>query len=145
VVKAYLMNARRIIGVHNAARNATDRRAAFRRIRRWWPMSTLSRPNEPREIGLSQASDRRILEYARTEGRICITLDADFHSLIAVANDIALSVIRIRQEGLRGPELAQLVLRIWPRIEAQVRQGVLVSVTAKAIRVRLLPIQRDKT
>jgi predicted nuclease of predicted toxin-antitoxin system len=97
------------------------------------------------DIGLSQASDRRILEYARAEGRICITLDADFHSLIAVANDIAPSVIRIRQEGLRGPELAQLVLRIWPRIEAQVRQGALVSVTAKAIRVRLLPIQRDKT
>ncbi len=73
-------------------------------------------------------------------------LDADFHSLIAVANDIAPSVIRIRQEGLRGPELAQLVLRIWPRIEAQVRQGALLMlVTAKAIRVRLLPIQRDKT
>jgi predicted nuclease of predicted toxin-antitoxin system len=97
-------------------------------------------------IGLSQASDRRILEYARAEERICITLDANFHSLIAVANDIAPSVIRDPSRGTAGSRIgSELVLRIWPRIEAQVRQGALVSVTAKAIRVRLLLIQRDKT
>lgn len=93
------------------------------------------------DIGLGQASDRHILDYARAEGRICITLDADFHALVAVSNDIVPSVIRLRREGLRGPELAQLILGIWPRIEAQVSQGALVTVTSKSTRVRFLPIR----
>ena len=50
------------------------------------------------------------------------------------------SVIRIRIEGLRGPELAALVERCWPHIEESVERGALVSITPKAIRIRNLPI-----
>jgi len=61
---------------------------------------------------------------------------------VAVANDTSPSVIRLRLEGLRGQGLAELILRIWPQIESQIRHGALVTVTTKAIRVRLLPIER---
>jgi uncharacterized protein (DUF433 family)/predicted nuclease of predicted toxin-antitoxin system len=62
------------------------------------------------DIGLSRASDQKILEFARADGRICIMLDADFHAFIAVANESGPSVIRVRQEGLRGKELTDLLL-----------------------------------
>lgn len=64
------------------------------------------------EIGLSRYTDKQILEYAQSEQRIIITLDSDFHAILALTNAPAPSVIRIRLEGLRGPELALLIKRI---------------------------------
>ena len=69
---------------------------------------------------MSRSTDRLILERARAEQRTVITLDADFHALLAVGNESSPSVIRIRREGLRGDELAGLLHRIWPMIQAQV-------------------------
>ena len=92
------------------------------------------------DIGLSNASDREIIEYARKEGRVVITLDADFHAILAVENAREPSVIRIRQEGLRGDALAELIEKIWPKIQSQLETGALVTVTEKSIRVRKIPI-----
>ena len=71
------------------------------------------------DIGMSQARDRAILEFAGRDKRICITLDADFHAILAVTSALGPSVIRIRREGLRGDEHAALLTEIWPRIEVQ--------------------------
>ena len=92
------------------------------------------------DIGLSNASDREIIEYARKEGRVVITLDADFHAILAVENAREPSVIRIRQEGLRGDALSELIEKIWPKIQTQLETGALVTVTEKSIRVRKIPI-----
>lgn len=91
-------------------------------------------------LGMSQSSDRSILDFARTQSRTVVTLDADFHALLAVANESGPSVVRIRQEGLKGRELASLLLAIWPRIEAQIQRGAMVTVTEKTIRLRNLPL-----
>jgi predicted nuclease of predicted toxin-antitoxin system len=88
---------------------------------------------------MSQSSDRSILDFARTQGRTVVTLDADFHALLAVANESGPSVIRIRQAGLKGREVAALLLAIWSRIETRIQHGAMVSVTTKTIRVRNLP------
>jgi len=50
------------------------------------------------------------------------------------------SVIRIRREGMRGPDIAALLKTIWPRIEPAVRRGAVITVTERAIRFRYLPI-----
>jgi predicted nuclease of predicted toxin-antitoxin system len=92
------------------------------------------------DIGLSNARDREIIEYARKEGRIIITLDADFHAILAVENAREPSVIRIRQEGLRGEALCELIEKIWPKIQRQLETGALITVTEKSIRVRKIPI-----
>ena len=92
------------------------------------------------DIGMSRSPDRSILDFARAQGRTVVTLDADFHALLAVANESGPSVIRIRQEGLKGRELAALLLAIWPRIETQIQRGAMVTVTEKTIRLRNLPL-----
>ena len=38
------------------------------------------------DIGLIRSSDVEILEYARKEGRTIITLDSDFHTILALTN-----------------------------------------------------------
>jgi predicted nuclease of predicted toxin-antitoxin system len=92
------------------------------------------------EIGLSAAADDEILSYAACERRVCVTLDADFHALIAVRQMTSPSTIRIRIEGLRGDGLAELLERVWPRIEEAVGAGAVVTVSHRAVRVRRLPI-----
>jgi predicted nuclease of predicted toxin-antitoxin system len=94
------------------------------------------------EIGMSRASDADILQRARAETRACVTLDADFHSLLATSGERGPSVIRIRKEGLDAAALAALLQGIWPSIENALSSGALVTVTERSIRVRQLPIVR---
>ena len=60
------------------------------------------------EIGLASADDATILEFASSYEKIVVTLDADFHRILAISHAIRPSVIRIRIEGLRAEPLAEL-------------------------------------
>ena len=62
------------------------------------------------EIGLWAAEDIEIINKARESNRIVVTLDANFHSLLALSNASSPSVIRIRIEGLRAKNLTGLLL-----------------------------------
>lgn len=95
------------------------------------------------DLGMSRSADRLILDHARMHARTVITLDADFHALLAVGNEASPSVIRIRREGLRAPDLVSLLLEIWPRIQRQVENGAMVTITAQSIRLRRLPLVCD--
>jgi len=92
------------------------------------------------EIGMAKASDIEILAFALKENRIVMTLDADFHAILAVSNAFGPSVIRFRIEGLKGAELSLLIKRIWPKIANVGKEGAMVTVTGKSIRIRKLPI-----
>jgi predicted nuclease of predicted toxin-antitoxin system len=92
------------------------------------------------QCGLATASDEQILQYARANGRVICTLDADFHALLAVAGASGPSVVRIRREGMRGSEVASLLVRVWSEVSASIERGAVVTVTESAIRLRRLPI-----
>ncbi len=92
------------------------------------------------DIGLSKAKDTELIEYARENGMVIITLDSDFHAFLAVTNADSPSVIRIRIEGLKGPDMAGLIRQIWPKIEFSVNQGAMVTITEKSIRIHELPV-----
>lgn len=38
------------------------------------------------DIGLGRATDSEILEYAREEKPVCVTVDADLHALLAASD-----------------------------------------------------------
>jgi predicted nuclease of predicted toxin-antitoxin system len=94
------------------------------------------------EIGMSRADDADILRRARGDWRVCVTLDADFHSLLATGGERGPSAIRIRNEGLDATALSALLQAIWPRVEDALDRGALVTVTERSLRVRRLPIVR---
>lgn len=93
------------------------------------------------DIGLSRASDAEILERARADGRVCVTLDADFHAILAVSGVSGPSTIRIRIEGLDANALASLIRSVWPQVEADVQRGAMVSIDSSSVRVRALPVE----
>jgi predicted nuclease of predicted toxin-antitoxin system len=93
------------------------------------------------EIGLAEAEDSEILEKAAREGRIIVTLDADFHVLLALSGAKAPSVIRNRIEGLRGGQLSELLQTVLRQCQADLDNGAVVSVQPGRVRVRRLPIK----
>lgn len=94
------------------------------------------------EIGLSGASDADILARGRDDDRTIVTLDADFHLLLAVTNVVSPSVIRLRIEGLRAEALALLLDSVVVQCTADLEAGAAVTVQPKRLRVRRLPLIR---
>ena len=92
------------------------------------------------DIGLSRATDRQILEYARKENRIIITLDSDFHTILATENASSPSVIRVRQERLKALEFSKLIKNIFPKVQDALVDGAMVTVTENSIRLRKIPL-----
>lgn len=92
------------------------------------------------DLGMSAASDVEIIQKAKNEGRVAITLDADFHTLLALEMATLPSVIRIRIEGLRAPALTQLLLTVIAECGPELEQGAAVTVETRRIRIRKLPL-----
>ena len=96
------------------------------------------------DIGMSRALDSEILEYARVEKRVCVTLDADFHALLAVSGAGSPSTVRVRIEGLNGHALAELLKKVWPMIREDLESGAMATVTERSVRLHHLPIGRKR-
>ncbi len=92
------------------------------------------------ECGLSVASDDEILAAGRVQRRTVVTLDSDFHTILALSAASGPSVIRVRWEGLRGPEMARLIGQVLGLCLDELESGAAVSVRPDGIRVRRLPM-----
>lgn len=81
------------------------------------------------EVGLAAVADNEILQRGRQEGRVVVTLDAGFPS-----------VVHIRIEGLTGPMTAIVIGEAALRSKADLVSGALVTVQPGRIRIRRLPL-----
>jgi predicted nuclease of predicted toxin-antitoxin system len=94
------------------------------------------------DLGLAAAADSAILDAARQRLAVVVTLDADFHQLLAASHATSPSVVRIRIEGLKGDRLAAIIAQVVAVAGAELAAGAAVSATQSSIRVRMLPIGR---
>ena len=92
------------------------------------------------DLGLSAAADATILQSGLEADRTVVTLDADFHALLAMSGAIAPSVIRIRIEGLHGEALAELLVTVIAQCTADLERGAAMTVQSGRIRIRHLPL-----
>jgi predicted nuclease of predicted toxin-antitoxin system len=93
---------------------------------------------------LSRAEDLRIIELAQTEERIIITLDADYHALIALTSAPSPSVIWIRVVNLRAAEYVEVIMPILNEYKEMLINGVLITIRSdRQVKTRLLPIILD--
>ena len=93
------------------------------------------------DIDLSNAEDTEILQRAFDNEQIIITLDSDFHTLLALSCAEQPSVIRIRIEGLRAESLFHLLKHVLEVCRENLQQGYAVTVEPSRIRMRSLPFQ----
>jgi predicted nuclease of predicted toxin-antitoxin system len=92
--------------------------------------------------GLCRLPDEDITVLARDEGRIIVTLDADFSAILALSGATHPSVIHLRIEGLRYREAARLIATVAAGLGDELEHGCIASVTEAGIRLRRLPIVR---
>ena len=95
------------------------------------------------DIEMSEAADAEIIRRANADGRMVVTLDADFHTLLALDAATSPSVIRIRIERLRAEAVTKLLLAVVAECQRELEQGAAVTVEPSRIRVRLLPLVSD--
>ena len=89
-----------------------------------------------RDIGLATASDMRILERARAEQRMVVTLDADFHRLLATsgANDCPYCVVAhgaILRVYAKNPFIADQVALNYRKADITPRQKAMLDFALK--------------
>ena len=93
------------------------------------------------DLNLSMASDSEILLRGFEEDRVVATLDADFHAILAQTGAGKPSVVRIREEGLKAGELAEILSRIAGRFETELSKGCLLTYLKATVRIRAIPLK----
>jgi predicted nuclease of predicted toxin-antitoxin system len=91
---------------------------------------------------MQDAADDEILAWSGAES-VVVTIDADFHALLAVSGAKGPSVIRLRIQGLRAPELASRVEKVLAEFETDLKRGVLITVRLHKTACHRLPIGGD--
>ena len=92
------------------------------------------------EVGMSMATDEEIIAWSLEQRAIVVTLDADFHAILAVSRATAPSVIRIRIQGLDAGAIVELVQRVIAGSTDELSHGSLVTIKASKTTCHRLPI-----
>ena len=92
------------------------------------------------EIGMSRAADEEIVALSLERSAVVVTLDADFHAILAVSGAQGPSVIRMRLQGLGAAEVVAVVRKVLASFEVELHRGALITVKALKTTCHRLPI-----
>jgi predicted nuclease of predicted toxin-antitoxin system len=89
---------------------------------------------------MSKATDQEILAFARDKGGVVVTLDADFHAILALNGNRIPSVVRLRVQGKGASEIASLIAKVLSACKEEIDSGAVVTASESQARLRRLPI-----
>jgi predicted nuclease of predicted toxin-antitoxin system len=97
-----------------------------------------------RDYGMQAAEDVSVLEQARVEGRVLVSADSDFATLLALQEASHPSFVLFREANAASAEqYANLLLSNLPGLEAELSRGCVAVFRAGRVRVRSLPFSVD--
>jgi predicted nuclease of predicted toxin-antitoxin system len=89
---------------------------------------------------MSQASDQEIIAWSLERMATVVTLDADFHAILAVSGAAGPSVIRIRRQGLDAFAVVELIKTVLVDYQLDMWRGSLVTIKLNKTTCHKLPI-----
>lgn len=93
-----------------------------------------------RDLGMQAAVAAAILERARGEGRVLISADTDFGTLLALEPAASPSVLLLRRKDNRTEALIAVLLANLPALTDDLKAGSIVVIDDRRIRVHRLPL-----
>jgi predicted nuclease of predicted toxin-antitoxin system len=94
-----------------------------------------------RDEGLQRLPDPEILEKARLENRILLTIDLDFAQLLAISRSSLPSVVLFRLGNENYNQINDCLNILIEDYSEDLFSGAMISVSSKSFRVRKLPIE----
>ena len=96
------------------------------------------------DVDLLTASDAAIVEFARGNDLVIVTVDSDFAAILAIAGAERPSVVQLRAVGELTPpaHLALLVANLGTVVD-DLEAGAIVSLSPTRLAVRCLPVEHD--
>ena len=94
-------------------------------------------------VGEHNAKDEEILDYARTNGYVVFTHDLDFGTILALTQTKSPSVIQVRTQDVLPANLANVLIPVLRKYEAELNDGSLIVIDETKARVRILPLRRS--
>jgi predicted nuclease of predicted toxin-antitoxin system len=92
------------------------------------------------EAGLRGHPDHFVLLRAGEEGRVLVTLDADFSRLLAISQWNGPSILHLRMEGLDRARTVEILRHIPKEVLIDLGHGAIVSASQAGFRIRRLPL-----
>ena len=96
------------------------------------------------EFAMQKAADEEILSFARKHEWVVVTLDADFHALVAVRGLTAPSVVRLRCEGCRAESAVGILKPVVERYQGELARGALISIKQHRVTCHILPVGSER-
>ena len=94
-----------------------------------------------RDRNKQAASDVEILQLAESEGRVIVSADTDFGTLLALRSQRRPSFVLLRRQKDTSPsKTADLLINTLPRIRSDLESGAVVVISDERLRIRALPV-----
>src|SRR4051812_15263009 len=91
------------------------------------------------DLNMQRAADEEILRLSDARQSVIITLDSDFHTIIAVNSLTTPSVVRLRREGCRAEALVEILHPVLVSHSAEILAGTVISVQDRRVACHRLP------
>jgi predicted nuclease of predicted toxin-antitoxin system len=91
-------------------------------------------------VGELNAPDSEIMAWAVANGWVVLTTDMDFSAILAASQGQSPSVVQIRTEDVSPDTVGVRIANAIRQIEADLKEGAILSINDRSARLRLLPI-----
>ena len=93
------------------------------------------------QVGDLRATDRAVLDWARSNGYVVFTHDLDFGTLLALTRASGPSVVQLRAHDVLPAAVVEIVVETLRTFKSDLQRGAIVTADESRGKVRILPIR----